>query len=134
MNVARDCEHVSLGVDEDGPVSTTTHGTISLSPIVEIPGIFTANKPHCLIECRLGCPNQEVEMVAHEAIRMNFNLGGSYGLRNEREEEQPIKRGAEELITTRPLIHHVVPRARKLDPDWSRHRFLLSCLVVRGKR
>ena len=95
--------------------------TCSFMPLVEALGMLPQQELHPPGQPCARRLDQEMEVIVHQAERMNMQPFFGHKPPQDREEETPILVIAKYLAAIDSTVHDVVQRSRELDSEWSWH-------------
>jgi hypothetical protein len=100
-----------LGLDHLRPVAPAEEVVLSSVPLVEGPGVTAVQVPHALVEVRLGCLNEEVVVVPHQAADVHPPPVATLDPAEDVQEDDPVLVVAHDRGVVVPAGHGVVAGA-----------------------
>lgn len=113
---------VGVVVDGSCNVSAAEQRPVSVVEGVEPAGVGVLDPVHSVREPSSRTPHQEMKVVAHHAMRVEFDLASATRPRDQGLEVAPLQPGPEGLHAVDTAIHHVEPTVRTIGTGRSGHR------------
>ena len=121
MNVAAEPGQVGIGVDQDRLVPPAEKRPIPSRRAVHTLREDAAEMPHGPAEIAARRLQQQVIMVAHQAIGVRLDAEGFLQIAQQRQERAAARRIVEHLPPSQSPVHHMIPGTFVFDPQRSRH-------------
>ncbi len=121
MDVTSDRVDVPLTVDENAVESTTKERSIAFMSAIEPLRIDLPDVFHRPAQLSIRTSHQQVIVVRHQAVRVDFDPEPADSLSDNRQKEETVRFVEEDELMIRSPIHHVVMRAIEVDARWSCH-------------
>lgn len=121
MNVSTDLQDLMIWANRDRGVSAAKQRTAPLQAQVDQPRKATQQVLHARRDVSLLAPYQQVEMIRHEAISVDFKVGSVGGDGKCIKEDFAIGIVLKYVPMVGASIHDVMPSAGKINTRMARH-------------
>ncbi len=97
-----------------------------LVAMIKTNGVGAQQPPHALNEIRIGGLDNQMKVVAHQAIRVELPAGLLTRFSQSLEEVLPVNVIQEDILPPVSSAHHMVNGTRVLNTDFARHEAITA--------
>jgi hypothetical protein len=131
VDVASGIGQVVVVADEQRVEAAAEDRAVAAEPLVEVARVHRPEAMHEVRQAAVGASDEQVVVVAHQAVRASTDAGALTSLRDELEEPPAVGRDVEDRSPPGAAIHHVMPGAGDVDPVRATHGTMMTSGCIR---